>query len=285
MNLRMNSPLNNVYIAAGSTETPQLSTHLNYLNYLWRNTRQLTATYSNRVERNPNITRVVFSERLNLARLTYRSLQEEMEQVNAAHDYARVCSAWVAIKGYYLLFYLETVLYSLVAADPAQLKVSHDMTRKFVRDICKSSALNTSFASLTDVVTHADCVSTGVTAGANLRGQLDDQSRHKQLMKKLKEYAKEEFKRRKSIERLAGAAAQAFNQQELCLMDFFYWYRIKSNYRDLEFIAGESSSTPDLFDFYRMYNETAIGVAGAYIEVINDLFQRRSGEKDVLISF
>ena len=208
-----------------------------------------------------------------------------MEQVNAVHDYARVCSAWVAIKGYYLLFYLETVLYSLIAANPGQLKVSHDMTRKFVRDICKSSALSANFAPLTEVITHADCVSTGVTPGANLRGQLDDQSRHKQLMKKLKEYAKEEFKRRKSIERLAGANALAFNRQELCLIDFFYWYRIKSNYRDLEFIAGETSSTADLFSFYRMYNETAISVAEAYMTTINDLFRLRTGDAEALVSF
>jgi hypothetical protein len=157
------------YIAVGSTETPQLSTHLNYLHYLWRNTRQLSAAYNNRVEHNPNISRTAFIERVNLARLTQRSLREEMEQVNATHDYARVCSAWVAIKGYYLLFYLETMLYSLIAADPARLKVSHDMTRKFVRDVCKSSALRASFTSLTDVITHSDCVSTGITAGANLR--------------------------------------------------------------------------------------------------------------------
>jgi hypothetical protein len=104
-------------------------------------------------------------------------------------------------------------------------------------------------------------------------------------MKKLKEYAKEEFKRRKGLQRLSGAAAQTFNQQEICLMDFFYWYRIKSNYRDLEFIAGETSSTADLFDFYRMYNETALSVAGAYAEVINDLYQRRTGEARELVTF
>jgi hypothetical protein len=202
-----------------------------------------------------------------------------MKQINQTHEYARACSAWVAIKGYYLLFYLETIIHALIAADNTHLKASHDMTRKFMRNICGSSALSANFTSLTTVLNHGECVTTGITGGANLIGKLDDDIRYRQIMKKLKEYSKEEFKRKNNMQRLAGVKADAFNQQKICLLDFFYWYRIKSNYRDLEFIVGESTSSKDLLDYYRMYNGTVSNIASAYEKVINELFQKRTGKK------
>ena len=66
-----------------------------------------------------------------------------------------------------------------------------------------------------------------------------DEDRYKQIMRKLHDYAKEEFKRTRNIKRLTGGKKQAFDSKAICLADFFYWYRIKSNYRDLQFIASE----------------------------------------------
>lgn len=206
-----------------------------------------------------------------------------MEKVEQTNEYARVCSAWVAIKSYYLLFYLETIIMALVEADPSRLKSSHNTVRKFMRTQFDVNAIASSFIGYAEIGKNKDYINTRMPSGSNLRAKLSDEDRRKQLMKKLAIYAKDEYKRAKGINQLRGSNKTIFMNQKIGLMDFFYWYRIKSNYRDLEFIAGEKATTIDLFYFYTRYNEASLSVARAYVALINDLYKKRTGDDVKLI--
>ena len=47
---------------------------------------------------------------------------------------------------------------------------------------------------------------------------------------------------------------QFVSQESLMLTDFFYWYRIKANYRDLDYIDFESGiSESEVLEYMRTY--------------------------------
>lgn len=274
--------LKDYVIVLGSTDSPELTTHLNYVKYLWSNTKSLRLTYKNTIGKNSSLKRKDFKDRVNLIKLTYKSLNEEAKQVEGLHEYARACSAWIAIKSYYLLFYLETILLSLILTQN-KLKASHGEVRKLIKNLGRDGSLKASFVQLSVVITHAECEKSGVKSGANLRGQLSDADRYKQLMKKLREYSQEEYKRSNKLKRMTKLHSANFSKQKISLADFFYWYRIKSNYRDLEFIAGDEAKMSDLYDFYRMYNQAVINVSKAYVRLINEVYANRTDDKEALI--
>ena len=271
-------------VLSNPTDTPELSTHIRYLEYVHDGTRSITLQYKNRVDKNNVITRKQFASRVKLATLTYQSLQEEMEKVGQTHEYARVCSAWVAIKSYYLLFYLETMIMALIEAKPENLKVSHIKLRSFIRNQLKSGALVSDFIGINTICEHSVYADFKLSSGSNLRMNLSEDDRRKLLMKKLTNYAKEEYKRSRNLKQLRSDHKDIFMKQDISLMDFFYWYRIKSNYRDLEFIAGEEASEDDLFYFYEKFNMSALGVANAYMDLINFLYTKRTSDSQSLIS-
>jgi len=280
----MNSiDLKEYIVVVGSVKNPELTTHLNYVYYIRQKTKNLKFSYNNDINYHANISKIKFDTRVNLVKLTYKSLQEEARQVESTHEYARACSAWVAIKGYYLLFYLETILMSLIEAQN-KMKASHGEVRKYIKTLSANKTLSASFPDLTKVIKHADCETTGLKSGANLKGQLSEQDRYRQVMKKLREYSQEEYKRVNKIKSLRGESKKKFNNMNISLTDFFYWYRIKSNYRDLEFIAGEEAKVTELYDFYRMYNQSVIAYAAAYIRLINSIYSMRINKNTELIS-
>lgn len=266
-----------------SLEHPELSTHLNYVTYLSEHTKKLEFKYTNSVAPANKSTFSDYKSRLNLIKLTFHSLIEESNQVTKTPEYARVCSAWVAIKGYYLLFYLETILLSLITGQN-KLNSTHASIRAEIRSLASSGTLTSNFPELISVIKHSECETTGLQSGANLKWVISDNNRYKQVMKKLREYSLEEFRRTNKIRRLTGKRKITFNEKKIALCDFYYWYRIKSNYRDLEFIAGETAKIMDIYKFYQSYSKSALDIANAYISLINNLHAKRSGSSLKLIN-
>ena len=69
---------------------------------------------------------------------------------------------------------------------------------------------------------------------------------------------------------------EIFRKSKVALFEFFYWYRIKVNYRDLEFISSEV--TPEEFQqFYEDYYLLTINFYKAFRGCINNLSQARAG--------
>lgn len=114
------------------------------------------------------------------------------------------------------------------------------------------------------------------TSGTNLRHE--DEDRHLQIIKKLYDYTKDEFKRLEKVQALRGKRKEKFEKEtEICLFEFFYWYRIKANYRDLEYLDSDIGVN-EFYEYYSAYYGTIINVFSALVEEINRLSQIRFGK-------
>ncbi len=102
-----------------------------------------------------------------------------------------------------------------------------------------------------------------------------------QILKKLADYQLEEFKRIKDIRNFRSKKNRQIRQDFLAtntvnIFEFFYWYRIKANYRDLEFLNQEISDE-EFSDFYQNYYQLAVSFYKCFRELINELSQKRFG--------
>ena len=61
------------------------------------------------------------------------------------------------------------------------------------------------------------------------------------------------------------------------LCEFFYWYRIKANYRDLEFLNKDISGYK-FSEFYRNYFELTLTFFNTFKNLINALAKIRLGK-------
>ena len=69
-----------------------------------------------------------------------------------------------------------------------------------------------------------------------------------------------------------------FDNNKISLFEFFYWYRIKTNYRDLSFLDQEIHSR-EIVQFYENYYLLTMNFYVALKDLINELSKKRLGEK------
>ena len=109
---------------------------------------------------------------------------------------------------------------------------------------------------------------TDVASAVNMEGM--DEAQKKEKIETL----------RKKIDRLK--CAQYISGLELSPISFFYWYRIKANYRDLEFIDGGPGSV-QLANYYLSYHKLTSDFYLAFKNLINKVVSDRLGNMDLLI--
>jgi hypothetical protein len=102
-----------------------------------------------------------------------------------------------------------------------------------------------------------------------------------QILKKLVCYKLEELQRDEKIKNFRTKKAKEgkkkfLNENTVNIFEFFYWYRIKANYRDLEFLNKDIGS--DKFkEFYKNYYELTLTYLNAFKQLINQLAMVRLG--------
>ncbi|MBA7531657.1 hypothetical protein ES705_23872 [subsurface metagenome] len=113
-------------------------------------------------------------------------------------------------------------------------------------------------------------------AGYNIRlSRASLKDRYRQLLKKLALYKIEDLRRRKNIKDWRTKTAREkrdkylkSNDTNIC--DFFYWYRIKANYRDLEFL-DKDISCDQYYDFYENYYHLTANFYSAFKDLVNSM--------------
>jgi len=220
---------------------------------------------------------------VSLAKITKASIEQEAKQVYEQKEYAIACASWVCVKSYYLQYYLETIMLYLINLNDFNLNAKHTANRNQIRNLINDKKLVFSNNYFVPVMSCLECEYTGLKSGDSIRA-IADGDRYKQVMKKIREYSLDDFKIHNKIKRLSGANKVLFNNKKLNLVDYFYWYRIKSNYRDLNFITDENAKTNAVYEFYNNYSSTVINLSNAYIILINELYRKRTGkDQGVLI--
>jgi hypothetical protein len=276
-------PWQPAYNAGFDSVSKTFKTHLNYIKCIKRLTAGLVIS-SNTSPTTPlssnNITK--FEQ---LARITRVSIEGEKNACITQKAYAQIASPWIPVKCYYYLYYLESVfLYLLTSSQVGFSHGGHTAVRKGLLTQIKNRHLifgGICAAGLTTVIDWgtADSFRTsGFTISPNYH--LDGNCENS-LRGKLAEYIEIDWKQGKHIANYKTKAAREAKRtdlmpKEFTLLDYFYWMRIKANYRDLDFLDFDNDvNENDAFEYLMCYVDTTFQYADALISITKTLRQSR----------
>lgn len=254
-------------------------THLNYLDCLCHYSQNLSII-SNKVI-NGLITESRFvMKKVKLIELTLDNIKEEYKKIQQFPDYSEICVSWIPVKSYYLFFNLLLLLEYLIEDDERIFSDDHKKVKDRFSDYLRRNILCFNYPELNLSHSARNILSWSIPSGNNIRRASPNyQLLLKQAIKKLFDYKKEDFKRIKGIKSLRGNKKINFlNTSSINVCEFFYWYRIKANYRDMEFV---DSGVPinEFYDFYQKYFQLTINFYNALKPMINNLSAIRFNKK------
>jgi hypothetical protein len=259
---------------------PDFMTHFNYVVCLNAISAELNIGCKLNIKNKINKESKMLQKKLNLTKLIKRNLNEEYETVKQNQAFAEVCVPWIAVKSYYLIFNLLLILDYLVSGQESFFNSSHERLLRRFKDrlgrkeiAFNKKIFNTSFQ-------YSKVMSLQIKPGANLRVvNINLNERIVQILKKLIDYKIEDFQRKEGIKNFRSKKNREkkkdfLDKDTVNIFEFFYWYRIKSNYRDLEFLDKDISDR-QFSDFYKNYFELTGKFYTSLKELINDLSSKR----------
>lgn len=178
-----------------------------------------------------------------LANLTGQSIDNEMGACTIAHEYAQIIVAWLPVKCYYRLYYLESILVYLLNGNTTGFtRGGHKGVRRALSNLINGNQLVFSNIEIPTQTTIAMIRAHKITSGANLSPTYHTSPDCiNSVRKKISEYQEHDWKEGRGIKRYSTAASRAsrdnfYATNTLNLTDFFYWMRIKVNYKNLDFL-------------------------------------------------
>jgi len=260
---------------------PSFRTHLNYVSCMNRISKgikiKVNLKVKNKIKKNENL-----SKKLNLIKLIKKSLEEEYKIVSENEEFAEVCNTWIAVKSYYLIFNLCLILCYLINTGNS-LDFSHKHVLNKIKNLIKSNKITFNKGEFNKLYPCKNALEFKIERGEALKKDIDDNRRIKSIVKKLANYKLIDFKRSKEIPNFRKKINRKkrddfIKEKTINLFEFFYWYRIKANYRDLEFLNAEVSER-DFFNFYESYVKLTTNFYFAFKKAINDLSEKRLEEQ------
>lgn len=268
-----------VYNASFDSLSKTFKTHLNYVKCMDKLTNGIGISISINPTAHLNPTRIRKFEQL--AKITKTSIEGELRACTSQKAYAQVASPWIPVKCYYYLYYLESIfMYLLSASEIGFRHGGHKGIREGLASSLKSNQIiftgpqATSFSTIVTWATAESFKTSGSTIDPHyfLCGDCD-----KSLRGKLAEYIEIDWKQSKRIKDYRTKAAKNSKvvdlmPTEFSLIDYFYWMRIKSNYRDLDFLDFDNNvNESDAFEFLTYYIRSTFKYADALLAAITSL--------------
>jgi len=259
---------------------PDFMTHFNYVECLKTISNGLSVECKLDIKNKIQNGNTNLKKKVNLIKLIKRNLDEEYKTIKQNPAFAEVCVPWIAVKSYYLMFNLLVVLEYLISAQESSFNVSHDgLLKKFKSRlenqeiVFNKKVFNTNFQC-------SKIINLKVKSGSNLKiVGVDLKERVLQVFKKLISYKIEDFQRKEKFKNFRSKKAREARKKFLedssvNMCEFFYWYRIKSNYRDLEFLDKDIDNR-QFTDFYKNYFELTLSFYELLKKMINTLSKTR----------
>jgi len=265
---------------------PDFITHLNYIIYLNNASADLGAKHNFTVKETIKESKIL-QKKIHLIKLIIKNLKEENKTIKTNLGFAEVCVPWIAVKTYYLIFNLFLILeYLIYGQESYFLNSTHKGLIKKIKNHIERGEIFFTKDIFNSNFKCSDIMSLKIKSGTNLKiVNANSGDIINLLLKKLVSYKIEEFQREEKIEnyRLKKSRQKKIHFLEnntINLLEFFYYYRIKSNYRDLEFLDKDIHEN-QFVNFYQNYLETAINFYNSIRMVINSLAKVRL-EKEIL---
>lgn len=262
-----------------SNSEKQIRTHINYAEYMCHLSNKLVIK-SRAIIHPANCvlvkTKELIRKKYRLIQYMYGKLCAEKEQISEKSDYSTICSCWIAPKSYYILFYQLCLIKTLLDSSNS-ISYEHANISRWVKNMIRVNNLNFSNDVFNSIYSYQDICSSVFPPGLNLKKykNLNDNEimlRKLQLLHKLSEecyeFKKYKYKGKKYIRK------KVLRDETFSLFEFFYWYRIKSNYRDISFLYDNDDQEWHT-EFYLFYFESTTNFFHAYDRLIRDLYFKR----------
>lgn len=253
------------------------TTHNNYVRCLSRHISGLTITTSlNPSQPLPILKLDKFSK---LSEMTHTSIRDEVAACFNLPEYTQVVAPWMPVKCYYRIYYLEAMmLYLLNGSEVGFSHGGHTGVRKSIKTLIDSGQLTFSSTILSQKESIGSALAHTIVSGSNL-SPLFYQSDEciGSLRKKIAQYAELNFKEKERIKDYRSRANkdkrdQFYATSFVNLTDFFYWMRIKANYKDVDYLDFANDIAPDDAYMYVMrYASAQENYAYALMNFIDQL--------------
>jgi hypothetical protein len=236
-------------------------THLNYVRHLelllskcslsligQKVTVQLTSTDIDRFKK--------------LYEVTYASIKKDIELANKDPAFSVIAAPWFPVKCYYALYYLESILVHIYDGTKYGFgKGGHGGIRRKMAGLISAGKFVFSVPEINRPYTLQEILNMAtIKPGFNARIDFWNKSEcTSSIAKKLLDYKIHDQRsaQKWNLHTKKGRAEkqQFINKESLALLDFFYWYRIKANYRDLDYIDFENGiSEGNVLQYLLTYN-------------------------------
>ncbi len=238
-------------MSASSPDSVKASfrTHLNYIKCIEK--LLLTSNFFAKKIGSPVKNKSGIKRFRKLNQITVRSIERDIELTREDSEFGMIIAPWFPVKCYYALYYLESILINLIDGDMAGFgHGGHGAVRKKIYDLVGVKKISFGEAMLDTVYGLSQILSMpAINPGQNTKSNYWSEDRcAESVMGKLFDYKLHDRKiGRKWYLRLVKdrlERASFIKNGQLMLIDFFYWYRIKANYRDFDYIDFENGITP-----------------------------------------
>lgn len=233
------------------------ATHNNYVRCLAKHVKGLTIS----TPLNPSRTLPAskLEQFAKLSEMTHTSIRDEVAACFDVMEYTQVVAPWVPVKCYYRLYYLEAMmLYLLNGSEVGFSHGGHAGVRRNIKALVDNGQLTFSNTDFSQQETIGSALTHTIISGSNLSStffQTDECTRS--LRKKLAQYAEHDFKEKEGIKdyRLRinrNKRNDFYANKYINLTDFFYWMRIKANYKDIDYLDFANDISPSNAYMYVM---------------------------------
>ena len=175
-----------------------------------------------------------------LVELTKKSLEDEYHIVDIDKDYSLASVLWLPMKAYYLLYHLLSVIDYILTGKKASLSISHEGCSNAFSERLKSGDIKFSKKKFNEVFTK-DILKFKSKSGEHLKKSATDDVIYSLIMKKMGNYKKDNYKLKAGLNLQTKKGREKVNKYltnkfNVSIFDFFCLMRIKSSYRDFNFI-------------------------------------------------
>lgn len=214
-----------------------------------------------------------------LNQITIKSIKKDIELARENKDFAVIIAPWFPVKCYYSLYYLESILINLIdGSNHGFSKGGHKKVRDRISFFVDSNNINFNENNINSVfkISNLKDVSTGKASEHIKQDYWKHDNCINAIYKKIIDYklydAKKDNKWDLSFKKDRESKKKHFDSKNVMLLDVFYWYRIKSNYRDLDYIDFENGiKSSDIFNYIEFYNSAFESYHQCLIRAISEL--------------
>ena len=214
-----------------------------------------------------------------LEKVTQKSIERDIELSTEDNAFAVIAAPWFPVKCYYSLYYLESILSHLIDGNSYGFgKGGHGGIRKKITELITDNRMILAVPELNRAYSLAEIdayppINSGINARSDFWKKPECLT---SLSGKLMEYklhdAQSTNKWDLRTKQGRKDKAEFIATKSLMLLDFFFWYRIKANYRDLDYIDFENGITEqEVLEYMRTYYSAYLHYRNQLVEQINHL--------------